>query len=116
MDTITVICTVAADFFAPGGLTFSIESKDRNTIKEAPAWIKNTLMFKYLRKDRSISFVDKNNKKQAENDPLAGQNAEGKRIPLMTVGGQEQATEAKTADAEVQPKKRAPRKKKDDAE
>ena len=77
----TIICHVAADFVNSDGDKFSITGKDRNLIKDAPEWIKDTLLFKWLANDGSIKFVTKTNQIQAENDPLAYVNAEGKEIP-----------------------------------
>jgi len=114
MDTITIICSVCAEFFASDDRFYQIRQRDRNVIiSDAPAWIKDTNMFKWLLKQGSISFVDRSNQKQAENEPTKGMDAEGKREHLMTIGG---PVEVKTEVAEEKPKKRVPRKKKDDAE
>ena len=102
----TIICHVAADFVNSDGDVFRIGGKDINLIKEAPEWIKDTLMFKWLANDGSIKFVTKDNAIKAENDPVAGVDAEGKGI----------RSEVDEEKEEEQPKKRTTRKKKDDAE
>ena len=78
MDNIMIICTVCADFFSPKGDIFRVLPIDRGVIKEAPAWIQETTLFKLLQKDGSISFVNHKNQKKLENDPLEGIGADGK--------------------------------------
>lgn len=78
MGTILIICTVCAEFRSPVGETFKILPHERGVIKEAPAWIQETLMFSLLKKDNSISYVNRTNIKQAENDPFEGIAADGK--------------------------------------
>lgn len=73
-----VICYVAATFVNSDGDTFSVTGKDLGIVKEAPVWIEDTLLFKWMKKDGSIAFVNSNNKKQLENDPMEGITAEGK--------------------------------------
>jgi len=116
----TIICSVSAEFENPEGGKFIVTGKERGVIKQAPDWIANTLLFKWLVKDGSIKFVTKSNRITAENDPLAGLNAEGKAIVDEKPEEQEDPTEALTEALEETPKaekpKRRPRKKKDDAE
>ena len=96
----TIICMVAADFCGPDGQVFSVTAKDKGIIITAPEWIKDTLMFKLLASDGSLKFVTKANQKEAENDPLKGINAEGKKIK---------------EEPEKAPAKRAAKKEKEDA-
>jgi len=111
----TIICAVAADFVRPDGEIFRVTGKEIGVIKDAPEWIKDTLLFRMLDKDGSIKYVTNSNRIQAENDPLAGINAEGKEIrPEGETGvndpveGQQEAPKKKTTTRKT--------KKKDDAE
>ena len=79
METITIICAVAAEF-SLSGMTYNVTRKDIGLVLQAPAWIKNTLMFKMLAADGSLKYVTPANKIQMENEPLFGLNAEGKEI------------------------------------
>lgn len=79
MGTITILCSVAADFKS-GGMTYSIGSKDLNIIKQAPEWIADTLLFKLLVKDGSMKCVTSANRVQLENEPTLGISAEGKKV------------------------------------
>lgn len=76
----TVVCSVAAVFTNPNGDRFQITAKDRGMILDAPEWIKDTLMFKWLANDGSIKFVNSANKIEAENEPMKGLAADGKKI------------------------------------
>ena len=107
----TIICSVAADFVNSEGGKFSVTGRELGVIKEAPDWIKDTLIFKWLVNDGSLKFVTKDNRIKAENDPLAGLNAEGKAIRSEDDKGAETPKESEIE----QPKKRTTRKKKDDA-
>lgn len=79
MDTFLMICAVAADFGPYKGEMFRVEAKDIGMFIQAPAWVKETLMFKWLFADGSIKIgVDNEAKKKLENDPLEGISAEGK--------------------------------------
>ena len=78
-DKITILCSVAADFESDGQ-RYSITRNDLNLIKEAPAWIEGTLMFKLLAKDGSLKAVTSANRVQAENAPTVGIGADGKAI------------------------------------
>ena len=109
----TIICAVAADFVNSDGDIYSVKGKEIGLIKEAPEWIANTLMFKWLVKDGTLKFVTKENRIQAENDPLAGLNAEGKAIASEDEKAVNDPVEVETE----APKKRKTtrQKKKDDA-
>jgi len=114
----TIICAVAADFINSDGDKFSVTGKEIGLIKEAPEWIKKTLLFKMLANDGSIKYVTKSNKIEAENDPLAGLNAEGKEIRPEEKKGEEPAEKSEEKVSE-KPKGRTTRQKKekkDDAE
>jgi len=112
----TIICHVAADFVNSDGEKFSVTAKDRNLIKDAPEWIKDTLLFKWLVGDGSIKFVTKSNKIEAENDPTALVDAEGKTIHAEEQTGVNDPVEAETEGIEEvkeeKPKKATTRKKK----
>ena len=116
----TIICAVSADFVNPYGEIFSVGGKEIGLIKEAPEWIKDTLIFKLLVKDGSLKFVSKSNIIEAENEPFAGLNAEGKAV----VKEEPEKEAEKEVKEEVQeepveetvvPKRKTTRKKKDDA-
>ena len=107
----TIICTVAADFVRADGEKFSITGKEIGIIKEAPEWIKDTLMFKWLDRDGSVKYVTRDNRILAENDPLAGINAEGKLIREEEPKAEETPVEEQETASEEQPKKKTTRKK-----
>ena len=75
----TIICSVAAVFTNRDGDVYQVRPSDRGVIKEAPDWIQDTLMFKWLAKDGSIKYVNSANKIEAENDPMKGLGADGKK-------------------------------------
>lgn len=111
----TIICTVAADFVRSDGEVYRVTGKEIGLIKDAPEWIKDTLMFKWMDADGAIKYVTEANRIQAENDPLADVDAEGKRIPSKEEEEEKAPSEAK----EKAPKEKTRRKKvekKDDAE
>ena len=108
----TIICSVAADFVNTDGARFSVNGKELGVIKEAPEWIKDTLIFKWLVNDGSLKFVTRDNRIKAENDPLAGLDAEGKAIRPENEKGVDTPKKSETE----QPKRKTTRKKKDDAE
>ena len=110
----TIICMVAADFVNRDGEVFSVTGKELGVIKDAPDWIKDTLIFKMLVKDGSLKFVTKENRIEAENDPLAGINAEGKAVKEEKPV--EETVAEEPVEVKVTEKKRTTRKKKDDAE
>lgn len=74
----TIISMIAADFNNRQGDRFQITRNDIGIIKEAPDWIKDTLMFKWAAADGAIKFVNSANKKELENDPMKGIAADGK--------------------------------------
>lgn len=108
----TIICAVAADFVNSDGDKFSVTAKEIGLIKEAPEWIKKTLLFKWLASDGSIKYVTKSNRIEAENDPLAGLNAEGKEIPAEDEKGVNNPVEAEEKASE-KPKTKSTRQKKE---
>ena len=113
----TIICYVAADFVNSEGGKFSVTGKELGVIKEAPEWIKDTLLFKWLVNDGSIKFVTRSNRISAENDPLAGISAEGKEIRTeeeTPVNAPENSDEeGEKEEKPEQPKKKTTRKKKE---
>ena len=79
MDNITIICAVAAEFKTPDGTEkYNITRKDLGLVKQAPAWIQDTLTFKCLVKDGSLKYVNSTNRVQMENEPLLGMTPDGK--------------------------------------
>ena len=100
MDTITIICAVAAMFKNKDGEVFKVTPAQRGVIVQAPAWIQKTLLFEMLASDGSLKFVTPYNRVQVENEPLLGLNAEGKKIaeekPAKTAqNGRKQASRKK---------------------
>ncbi len=90
MDKFLMICAVAADFGPYDGEIFSVKAKDIGIMIQAPAWIKNTLMYKWLLEDGSITVADnKVAQKKMENDPLGGLTAEGKKEEPVIIGSEE---------------------------
>lgn len=78
-DTFLMLCYVAADFLSSKGDRFRIEAKDIGNFVMAPAWIKDTLMYKWLLADGSIvTGQTGKEQKRLENDPMEGVTAEGK--------------------------------------
>ena len=89
-DKFLMICYVAADFGPVEGMRFKITPDMRGNFIEAPAWIKDTLLYKWLLKDGSIVVADKQiSKKQGENDPMVGISAEGKSISATEASEQD---------------------------
>ena len=84
MKTFLMICHVAVDFVGPGNLLFRITPNGENkihTFVQAPEWIKDTLIFKLLRKDGSIVIAQKQEDVKAlENNPVDGIGADGKTM------------------------------------
>lgn len=77
----TIICSVAAVFNNSVGDKYVIRPSDIGIIKpDVPEWVKDTQMFKWLESDGSVKFVTSSNKVEAENDPLNGLGADGKKI------------------------------------
>lgn len=113
MDKFLMICYVAADFVFRGEV-FSIKANQIGTFVEAPIWVKETLMFKWLVNDGSIKVADETiSKKQGENDPMEGIAASGKEEEIAEAVEEEivEAVEEKPVK-----KPRAKKAKKDDAE
>lgn len=106
MNKFLMICTVCADFFSPKGEVFRITPRDRGVIVEAPEWIKTTLLFKMLSNDGSVQYVNRDNEKRLENDPMKGITAEGKK--------EEAPVEVVVEEPVIKTRKRST-KKKDDA-
>ena len=79
MDKFLMICYVSADFGPKDGAVFHVSPSQIGVFIEAPVWIKDTLMFRWLLNDGSIKVSDEQiSKKQGENDPMKGMSAEGK--------------------------------------
>ena len=79
MEKFLMICYVAADFGPFNGEMFQVTPDKIGAMIMAPAWIKDTLIFKWLLKDGSITMADnKPQQKKLENDPMAGITPEGK--------------------------------------
>lgn len=122
MDKFMMICYVAADFPSRTGEVFSVRPKQIGTFIEAPVWVKETLMFKWLLADGSIKVAEENiSMKQGENDPMEGIAASGKAEEVAEAVEEEikEATEAVKEEAKevAAPKKtRSKKAKKDDAE
>ena len=107
MDKFLMICYVSADFNDRRGSIFRVGPKDLGNFIEAPVWIKDTLLFKWLVNDGSIKVAEQTiSKKEGENDPMKGVSAEGKA---------EEKTEAHEAEVAEKPKATRKRAKKDDA-
>ena len=67
MDTITIICNVAAQFSVPGREdVFEVDRKEIGQILSAPAWIVDSNMFKWLLADGSLKAVTVQNKAQLD--------------------------------------------------
>lgn len=81
MDTFLMICRVCAEFNGGKGFFFAITPVTRGIFVQAPAWIKETRMFKGLLADGSITIgVETAEKKKLENDPNEGIGADGKAV------------------------------------
>lgn len=111
MDTFLMICAVAADFGTRDGDHFAVTPRQIGSFIQAPAWIRDTLLFRLLLRDGSIKIaLGADNRKQLENEPLAGLNAEGKKDPA-------EAPEAEApADAQAPARSRKTRAKKGENE
>jgi len=96
-----MICYVAADFGPMDGQMFSVKANQIGTFIEAPGWIRNTLMFRWLVNDGSIKVADEQiSRKQGENDPMKGMGADGKII-------RERKTPAKKEEVKEEPSEEA---------
>jgi len=79
VDTFLMICSVAADFGPYRGELYRVRPQDIGIMLQAPAWIKDTMMYKWLLADGAIKVADTAEKqKELENDPLKGLGADGK--------------------------------------
>ena len=102
MDKFLMICYVSAVFGPNYGEVFTIKPSQIGIFVEAPVWIKETLMYKWLLKDGSIKVAEEQiTKKQGENDPLEGVSAEGKDEKVS----EEAEAEVKAELIEEKPKK-----------
>ena len=99
-----IICSVAAEFVNPEGDRFAVTGKDIGIIKDAPEWIRKTLLFKWMANDGSVKFVTEKNRVEAENEPLKGIDAEGKTIQKKTEKDESEPAEGKQEGAEEEPK------------
>ena len=105
MNKFLMICYVAA-LFTQGELKFEITAGMRGTFIEAPEWIKDTLLFKWLLSDGSIKVAEEQiSKKQGENDPMKGMSAEGKNEEVTEAHEAEMTAEA-PAEEEPKPEKK----------
>ena len=81
MDKFLMICYVCADFGPYRGEMFRITPDKIGIFVEAPGWIMDTVMFKWLVRDGSIKVADKQiSRKEGENDPMKGMGADGKAV------------------------------------
>ena len=81
MGTFMMICYVMASFLKPGtDETFDVPREKIGTFIQAPEWVKNTLEFKLLMKDKSIRVAaeTRHERLKLENDPMDGIGADGK--------------------------------------
>ena len=79
MKKFLMICYVSADFGPHNGAVFHVGPEKIGVFIEAPEWIKETLMFRWLLKDGSIKIAEEQiSMKQGENDPMKGISGEGK--------------------------------------
>lgn len=109
MDTFLMICYVCADFVGKTGEIFQITTKELGIFVHAPAWIKETIMYKWLLNDGSIKVgLDKEGQKRLENDPMQGVSAEGKDEAVTEAAEAEE--EAPEEVAEEEAPKTAPKK------
>ena len=93
MEKFLMICYVAADFGPYDGDMFRVTPTMIGTFIEAPVWVKDTLLFKWLIKDGSIKVAEEQiTKKQGENDPMEGMAASGKD-EAVAVAAEKEATE-----------------------
>ena len=105
MKTFLMICHVAATFKSlDGKATFKVEANKLGDFVMAPECIKETLLFKGLVKDGSIT-VAKNDaeQKKLENEPMDGISAEGKSKEITEAA--ETADEAPVRKARTSKKK-----------
>ena len=102
-----IICSVAAEFVNSEADRFAVTGKDLGIIKDAPEWIRKTLLFKWMANDGSVKFVTEKNRVEAENEPLKGVDAEGKAIQQDTENGESEPAEGQQEGAEEEPEPKA---------
>jgi len=79
MDKFLMICYVSAEFGPFKGEVFRVTPDKIGIFIEAPAWIKETIMFRWLLADGSIKVAEQQiTMKQGENDPMKGVAADGR--------------------------------------
>ena len=118
MDTFLMICYVAADFVSPGHDLFQISPMLHNIgiFVQAPMWVKDTTLFKWLVNDGSIkTALDTKEQKKLENDPMEGVNAEGKAEDLNEGDEEEVVAEVEPEEAPKPAKKTSSKAKKGEA-
>ena len=54
MNKILIVCNQEADFLGPHAVLFRITAAEVGKCIEAPEWIRNTLLFKVLKKEEKI--------------------------------------------------------------
>lgn len=111
MKKFLMICYVAADFAGAGGEMFRVTPEKIGTFIEAPEWVKETLLFKWLLSDGSIKVAyEQISMKDGENDPMKGIAADGKEIkpeePKEEPKEAEEAEEKKTTKSRKAPAKK----------
>ena len=113
MDTFLMICRVCAEFSAGRGLSFKITPVTRGVFVQAPAWVKETRMFKGLLADGSITVAaETSEKKKLENDPNEGVGADGKAVeeqPVAVEAEEEPEEDPEEVPAEEKPKNKPAR-------
>ena len=103
---LTIVCHVAAEFHDRTGRTvFAVSPSDTARILQAPEEIQEDPLFRLLSGDGTLQAVTSvEEKRRLESDPLAGIDAEGKKISRKAVKD-ENAAEPSAA---VEPGKAAP--------
>ena len=103
---LTIVCHVAAEFRDRTGRTvFAVSPSDTARILQAPEEIQEDPLFRLLSGDGTLQAVTSvEEKRRLESDPLAGIDAEGKKISRKAVKD-ENAAEPSTA---VEPGKAEP--------
>ena len=108
MGKILIICYACANFGPVNGEWFRITPEMLGQFVEAPEWITETLLFRWMLNDGTVKVAEKHiSKEQGENDPYKGVAADGK---------DEKVSEAKEEEIVEKVTKTRTRKKKDDAE
>lgn len=113
MDTFLMICRVCAEFQAGPGYFFEITPVTRGVFVQAPVWIKETRMYKWLLNDGSITVAaTEPEKKKLENDPNEGVGADGKAVeeqPVAVEAEEEPEEAPEEVPAEEKPKNKPAR-------